>query len=109
MAKELKDYTARMALFPSLYKPELLDTDGEFNYYKFIVPRVYVDFIKNNEVMSEPELEEAPAVLAMAWYPVHSGIIELGEDNDFYYYKVPVPQALVESRYGIMYRPYEEW
>jgi len=109
MGKKLEDYMERMGLFPSLYKPELISSDQEFNYYKFTVPRVYVDFIKNNEVMSEQELEDTPAALAMAWFPVHSGIEELGEDADFYYYKVPVPHKVVESPYGIMYRPYEQW
>ena len=109
MTKKLKDYTERMGLFPSLKTPELLTSDGEFNYYKFAVPRVYVEFIEYGDAMSQDALEEAPAALAMAWFPVHSGIEELGEDDDFYYYKVPVPQVVVESRYGIMYRPYEEW
>ena len=109
MEKKVEDYAEKMALFPSLRQPELLTSDNEFNYYKFAVPRVYVEFIEHGEALSDDELGEAPAALAMAWFPVHTGIEELGEDDEFYYYRVPVPQVVVESRYGIMYRPYEEW
>ena len=110
MSKKLEDYMERMALFPSANTPELLSSDNEFNYYKFTVPRIYVEFIELGEnAMTPTDLEEAPASLAMGWFPVHTGIEELGSDDDFYYYKVPVPQVVVESRYGVLYRPYEEW
>jgi len=109
MRKKLEDYTERMGLFPSMHTPKLLSSDDEFNYYKFAVPRVYVEFIERGDEMTYEEMEEAPAALAMGWFPVHVGIEELGSDADFYYYKVPVPQVVVESRYGVLYRPYEEW
>ena len=109
MEKTLEDYIERIGLFPSLVKPELLGSDGEFNYYKFTVPNVYVDYIEMGDAISDPALEEAPAALAMDWYPVHVGIEMIGSDADYHYYKVPVPHKLIESRYGIMYRPYQEW
>jgi hypothetical protein len=109
MEKILEDYVARMGLFPSIVRPRPIERDEEFVYFEFVVPKIYLKEVMRNKLplpvdtMDGGTLEPIIA-LKLDYYPVYIGIKEINRDEECVFYKVPVPRALLASKYGVIYR-----
>ena len=124
MNKSLEDYLEYMGYFATYGCPEKLDDDGEFEYYKFKVPRHYiremmeegVDWLEYEEWEEESTLDSS-VILGMRYLLVHTGIEYLDADIDFLYYKIKVPKVVLDSSIfpggdvcnRVSYEYIEEW